>query len=1571
MENSGVKNSALNIAASFPSDASCPTVTLESQLKQGPTNLSNAVTFSLSLLSALKEIHDQGIIHGNLQPSNILIEGRDPVEKVMLDNVAVPLRLQSVQAIRYVSPEQAGILNHPVDRRSDLYSAGIILYEYFSGNCPFSGETISEVLREHLTTVPPPLSHLGNNIPLSLNEVIHHLLEKDVSDRYQTADAVIEDLSEIAEAIKNGDENAPLAIGKRDRRSTLTEPAFIGRNSDVLKLDSSLREAARGHGALILLEAESGGGKTRLLQEFSKRNQENLVAWGQGLDQGAKRPFHLLVGIADCISKFTEKSPDTALALRAQLGDYANAITTVLPELKNLLPPVSEELGPEGFGEIRSLEALTKLIEAMGTAERPALLLLDDCQWADNFTLQLLNHWQERRTNTESQSYTMIVAAFRSEEVSPGHLLRSIQPQKHIVLLPLDKNETSNLILSMAGPVPEEVLTTVYRLSEGSPFMTSAILRGLVESQILVFRTNGWEIDPLHRKSLQSSRHAAQFLMRRIEILPEGVLQLLSAGAVLGKEFSVPFAAMLVGQMGYTVGEFVLEAKRRHIIWLNETDNLCTFVHDKLRDSFLTRLSPESRKALHLRAAEYLERNDSKRIFEIAFHFDASGNSQRALSFALASAKQARAQSSLEVAEQQYRIAARGVDKDDTGTCKSIFEGLGEILLLRGHYEEAEEYFRAVLNLASNNLDKAQVKGKLGELAFKRGNVGDASKSVEEGLRLLGKYVPRNNLMFTALTLWEVFVQVLHTLFPFILGLRRSRQKNVREFHAIQLLSRLAYIYWFERGKIPCAWAHLKEMNSAERYEPGGPLAQAYSEHAPVMTMMPYFSRAIAYAKKSFAIRKKIGDLWGQGQSLHFHGVALYAASRFEEAIEKCRDAAHLLEKTGDRWEMNTANWHIGFSLYRLGRDKEAIEIFRYVYQEGLRIGDHQASAISLSGWSKASNGSVPAELIRTELERNTGDKHTAMELYQGEAIRLLRQEDFVHAIRILYKAQKMVATSGFQSEYIAPILCWLSTSLRLQSEKEKLRYSPRRWKKVFRELEIISRKALKVAFRYKNNLPHALRENAYVFAMKGNGKKAKRMLEESERIARQQGASAELTLTLKARSKLGEDFGWRDTGQVSVPTADALKPSKVESEKRVTISLIDRFDKLISTGRKITTSLSSEEIYLEARKGLLELLRAEQCYLMKWDEEKQTVIFSDSATNVNYSKDMAEKSLHTGKTEIFVENHSEKDSESMYFGEVRSALCAPFFIRGKKAGCFYLIHNRVGALFGEEEVRLAEFVATLAGAALENAEGFAELHRLNHNLNDRMEEQKRVEAELKNYATRLRRSNSDLEQFAYVASHDLKEPLRMVTSYVQILSKEYHDKLDSEANEYIKFAVEGVSRMYELIEALLAYSQAGRTDDALTEVDFNQVFLDAKANLKSRIEDEQAEVIAEPLPTLRADKIQVTQLFQNLIGNALKFKSEKAIKVVVSVEKLEGFWKFMVKDNGIGIDPKYAERIFIIFQRLHQREKYPGTGIGLAICKKTVQQLGGQIWVESKLGEGSTFCFTLPINESTGTKYE
>ena len=242
--------------------------------------------------------------------------------------------------------------------------------------------------------------------------------------------------------------------------------------------------------------------------------------------------------------------------------------------------------------------------------------------------------------------------------------------------------------------------------------------------------------------------------------------------------------------------------------------------------------------------------------------------------------------------------------------------------------------------------------------------------------------------------------------------------------------------------------------------------------------------------------------------------------------------------------------------------------------------------------------------------------------------------------------------------------------------------------------------------------------------------------------------------------------------------------------------------------------------------------------------------------------------------------------------------------------------------------------------------------------------DRRRLESDLTRLIEELKRSNAELEQFAYIASHDLQEPLRVVSGYTQLLKRRYVAQLDAEANEYIDYAVDGVKRMQTLIHDLLAFARLSTRGRGFQPTDLNFLLRQVLANLAAQVDEAGATMTVGELPNLRVDASQVVQVFQNLLSNALKFRRPAVPLVITLTANRDGdYWRFTVSDNGIGIDAQYSGRIFEVFQRLHSRDQYPGNGIGLAICKKVVERHQGRIWFESTLGEGTSFHFTLPIN--------
>ena len=324
-------------------------------------SLPDVLTVGRCLLTALKELHGSGIMHRDIRPAKIIIGDEVPLVGATLVDCDLPRVTQFDASVDeqfadtacYRSPEHAGSLDYEVAEASELYSAGVVLFECLAGRPPFEGDSVGAILLQHMTVRPPELRSLGLAIPRALDEVIQRLLRKDPRDRYQSAEAVLLDLADIAAALNDGHFEPQGVIGSRDRRPTLTEPAFVGRRRELNKLDEHVALARAGQGSLVLVEGESGGGKTRLLTELALRcaQQGMMVFRGQGFEQVGRHPFEVLNGVVNQLSIAARSKPDLPAAVGLRLGDHRDAAIAAVPELAAVLGWQSLSMpGPEAFG---------------------------------------------------------------------------------------------------------------------------------------------------------------------------------------------------------------------------------------------------------------------------------------------------------------------------------------------------------------------------------------------------------------------------------------------------------------------------------------------------------------------------------------------------------------------------------------------------------------------------------------------------------------------------------------------------------------------------------------------------------------------------------------------------------------------------------------------------------------------------------------------------------------------------------------------------------------------------------------------------------------------------------------------------------------------------------------------------------------------------------------------------------------------------------------------------------------------------------------------------------------------
>ncbi len=1556
--------------------------TLAELIRIGPLSIPTVLSIAVDILNALTNLHHHGLVRRCLRPAEIFVDQSESSMRAFIGGYGPLMMLQGLQSdaianevATYTSPEALGALEEDVRSSADLYSLGVVLFECLTGRVPFEAGTVGDLVFHHMTSPVPDPSSVNPLIPRHLSDVVLRLLKKHPRDRYQSAAGVSFDLRQI-EASLDADTPHGLVLGTMDRRESLIEPAFVGRTEDMAVLESELEAVASGTSRAVLITAASGLGKSRLLLETSRTAvaQGFTVLRAQGQNQAGLAPLSSLrQTLSQCIN-IVRQDVGLQHLLKSELREFARELKTVVPELVTLLELNVPSERSDDLSDRRIAIALATFFGSIGSCGKPVLILLDDMHWADDLTLTMLECW-----HLISARQTLLIVGTRPCDTTAERIRDTLKSAINISLDPLCRTDIDQLLGSMAGGLPAEILDTVWEMSTGNPFVASAVLRGLVEGGVLSPSDSGWLVDAGQLKNLQMSGEAAVVLKQRLFRLSEESQELLAVGAVLGKEFSIEMAADLADIPRDRVLDVLIEPRRNCLVWERASSSICSFMHDQIRDAVLQTLAPLRRTRVHCKAADYLSQHEPDRVFDIAYHHDASGRPDLAREYAIKAAEQARMSHALESAEQQYRIALRSYfalcEEPDFG----VLYGLGDVLMLCGRYKEAEPLFERAINCADSAMLRAQVTLKLGELAFKEDRKDRAIELWESALLSLGGKMP-SSWMSPLFAVREIIVQFLHSFFPARFLARTLSEPSADDRLIWRLHSRLAYAYWFVRSKPDVLHAHLRGMNLAERYKPTAELAQAYSEHAPAMSLIPLSRRGIAYGRRSLQIRTEQNDIWGQGQSLHCLAIALYSAAQFEECVDVGRRSVRILERAGDFWEKHIAQYQVAASLYRLGRFKEAAQLSREAYESGLAVGDFQVCGNIIEVWARATNGDVPPRILKCELDRPRADVQGQAHVLLAKAIHLISESRFEEAVRILDKGIDATRRAGISNTYTSPLFAWKATALRgFLENKSPLTRSPRR--AIIKQHRKAARTALLMAFRFKNELPHALRELAWAQVFLNRNRRATFLLKQSVRVAQRQSAEYEQIQSELLLQKIRLETGYADA-EKDLEQAErrhsAFHNEQLPQRMFSSVSLVDRFDSLLESGRKIASAINPVVIIQTAADAARRLLRSNHCEIVDVDDTGQPLSSCEAIRSHALSSLKAKDAVALSATG----------------SEFRSLLACPIVVRAKAAACLVIGNSEVRDLFGPNELRIARYITTIAGAALENAVGFRSLQDLNANLERIVEDRTAVvearSTELQETANNLRTAQTQLaaardaaesasrakSDFLAHMSHEIRTPIGAVLGFTELVLNG-DAALVPEQRSYLQRVLSNGNHLHRLLNDLLDLSriEAGELTIESMECAPYALFYDTLSALQSRAIAKNLTLslrVANCIPEkLLTDPTRLRQILTNLIGNAIKFTDQGSVSLIVETDVHENRLRIAVQDTGLGIAPAAQKNVFEPFKQADDTvaRRFGGTGLGLPISQKLARALGGDISLTSEPGYGSTFTATIATGPLVGVK--
>ena len=1309
---------------------------------------------------ALAYIHQRGIVHRDIKPANMMLMQNGQISVKLLDFGLAHLaddEFSTEQALigtfPYMSPEQTGISRQPVDGRSDLYALGVTFYRLITGELPFKGETVNQLIHQHVAKLPMPPSQLRADVSPDVERIILRLLAKDVTARYQTADGLVVDIQRL----KEGKAGFELSTDTRTSEQVFNTTAFVGRVQEFARLNALLDAVSAGTGQVVLLTAPQGSGKSRLMDELRREvlSRDGVFLTGQCDVTQRHVPFlPLKRAITAYISQRKHGGSELAMGVLRPLGlKYGGILTSVIPELRSILP----EIGPPPLPSLPSrtqkqlfLTALVELFLSVATHEMATVLLLEDAEGIDLGTLQFLEAVGARLL----KSRWLVALTANEKSRHPRRLKRFVQNLHHtriplleIELKPFNLEEMKIFVELKLGEAPNKLnalAQLVHQRARGNCFEAGAYVETLVTEGVLSRDAGKWVIDHEKFDALRYSTEVVNTVVRRLALMDRPRYRLLSLASVNGNDFSFDLLRQISGDSEDDVLDAVDEAMRLRLITQDGNELTYSFRHPKIRNALYDRLDKRIAASTHRRIAEILEARgasgESVSVYPLADHYDLAREPDKALNYLVRAGNEALAEYSVRAA-RDYFIRAKKYLEDPRSQRQiyiEIEERLGDANNHLGRHEEALLAYEHVLSQTGADATQRRVQRKVGMLHHQAGDSPLAVQFLEESLRASGISIPRSAMMRVLSIIRGILLWSIYTFRDLFRKKRPVAEPADQQLELIRIYETLSFSTFFY-DQLRCYDYHMRHHNAVARLGREGTDVNLAFTHAVGWLDVGFHRHSVMIYLGGVRLLKRLSDPMERSRAMKFQSAYLWSMGKVRDAVLVMRRAVSMAEKVGDTHDLYENLSFLGHQSLDRGDYRAAINAFERLVQSSYArdqmIGSlGQAIAHAALGQKEAAFQRLAHGADAAERCTQPGSE-PLMRYTEGHLCHL--SGDLEKARRSLEKAYDVNQTEHLPHQLEVRGYCYLLelylTLLEATPHDRDLRL---RFRRVLRRTRIVNRN-----FRCYRAWIALL--SAEFHRLIGASRRATLQVRSCMRSLRTSGMRHLYARSLRLYSRLlypfeGEPLGeaMRLFQQMGLNTDveqisgllnmrrrrdDTWNSTHGSSDVVVQGYLTHRreLDSLLEINQAISAVLDYDELLQKVLDSVIRFVGAERGFLMTFGEDGKNLEVK-VARNIDHqtiegeafrvSRNIINRVIETEKATLISDAETDPDfktAESVLRYNLRSILCIPLKHSKTVLGVLYLENNLIRNLFTEEDVNLLSVLATQATISLQNAKLF------------------------------------------------------------------------------------------------------------------------------------------------------------------------------------------------------------------------------------------------------------------------